>query len=434
MRIDKEQVDSILQDYSRVELVKNLMSQQAINIKHLKHIGIEKLYLCHATNFFPKNGVIYPRLNFGFSERNAFELGEELSSSISTLFSIVRPTVHFTLNSTATLHKDHSGFGSQPFIIIDPLMASTQIAGGYIEDMFTFGPYILTNQATILAPKTKREHIQESIKTLPNQVKVIYYENYEESIKQFFKDKNSDYLNTQGIIQSADEPVFYGKLGKEMVSSSTLLKWINRKFCTHDITYFSQIENMLSGNEVYNQPPFLSILHNPSWAIATIDSYLQGIKEHFIFTKEQEIYFDKYKSILMQIASLALKSATTEELINSVSINKDILKSYDHPISLNKMIPIQQGALLLSSFSGVKFNAYYRKSSHYGLVDAAYLLPDTRSADDTLSQLRTTFQLNFILETHNNKAYIVLKDINLQEIGDVILSRFNDYKQSCLSK
>ena len=230
------------------------------------------------------------------------------------------------------------------------------------------------------------------------------------------------------------EPIFYGKLGSKFVSSLEINKQISGRFCTHDITPFAQIESIFAGNKVYNQAPFFEALSTPQANISTLlSSYLTCIKNNFSLNAEQNNFLDKYKSILVTLISIARGSNSINELIEKVDFHEAMFRSYDHTISLDKIIPEQQSALLLSSITNLKFNAYYRYGSNRTLVDAAYLIDGSFKEEQLLSLFSTTLTLGFILENHNARSYIVLKDINLEKVADSIKSRFSDSKQPCLS-
>lgn len=175
-----DQVQSLISTQTSLVEKNNLRLEQSI----------KNLYLCHATNFFPNKGMIYPRITSKFNIPSS-----NLKMVTEETFAITRPTVHFSINSIVTEHKKYVEENNHRFIVIDKFEnALDKICGGYLEDVFCIGPYRLSHKATILAPESCKTTLQEKIKGMSKKIKITYYSGSEkEGLNQWLHIHHASY-------------------------------------------------------------------------------------------------------------------------------------------------------------------------------------------------------------------------------------------------
>lgn len=301
-------------NYKDLEAIKNLTSNQAKILKNSSnHDSIQDLFVVHATSFFPEYGIINSRMRFQIKLDEKLKETEEI---IKKLFSILRPTVHFSLNSIVSKHKDYIGTNNQRFIVIDELKkAADSISGGYVEDLFCIGPYKLSNKATILIPESEKNEIstKEKIQKISKKINISYYKGDESAaLKEWLKEKNASYLNP--VQKDENIPNLLGKLGKDQyISSESLMKKLGKTYCSHDITPTAQIENYIADSKIAHLKDFIisRIILNPGVEKTKkiISEYIESTKKLFKLNKNQEIFINSYeKTVLLVIDILNKKT------------------------------------------------------------------------------------------------------------------------------
>lgn len=392
---------------------------------------LQDLYLCHVTSYFPLYGEIHPRAKYWASKMAL----PEVKFSLEELFSLARPTVHFSLNSVAHPNENHKGFKRNSFVILDDLKSSTeQIAGGFIEDLFCVGPFRLSDKATVLVPKemADQEAVVHGISTLPKEVKVVYFEGeLNVAVENYLKSIGSEYLH---IKHDKEVPQFFGRFGNKAISTEVLLPTIGKLLTSPDITPFTGLENLFVNNSNFNIYPFIELLEDfdPDAAKLLISSYYRLMSECFKLTSAQASFLKMHQKVIGQVIDLFAKSYSAEELFKKVSVESEVLKSYDFRTDLSRPV-LDKGeyhrtslSLLLESVSGLCFRAYFRQNCTT-VIDLVFKQEHTSTtlsskASDAISKLGEFIQNCDI----NGANCLVISYANVPEVVNKLGKKLSD--------
>ena len=319
------------------------------------------------TKFFPLHGEVHSRSKYSTSPL----ADPRLKFSLEELFALARPTVHFSVNAVAHPNQNHKKFNNDNFVVIDSLQSSLhQIAGGYIEDLFSIGTFKLSKDAVVLAPKFMENTVElnSKIKTLPAGIKVIYYEGeLTSAVENYLKSVGSKYLH---IKYDEEVPQFFGTFGSQCVSSKTLLDKMGKLLISHDITPLSGLENIFLTNPTYNIAPYIEALDQFDFADvqSVITAFAKCISQCFKLKKAQATFLERHKVVLTSALSLFATSNNLDELSSSVSVESEVLKSYDYETDLDRPVIFENGphrtslSSLIESVTELSFAAFYRRN------------------------------------------------------------------------
>lgn len=395
-----------------------------VNSKQVKKVAgrkvdnsVNNLFLCHATPFFPKNGTILPRMKFDMG------VDHPLKTILERVFPILRPTVHFTVNSVVSNHRDYIAETNRRFIVVDSFeRAAESISGGYIEDVFCIGPYHLSNQAEVLIPESCRtdQTLQKEIAALKGRVKIVYYQGNEgEALAKWMKEKNASILTP--VQKDPDAENFICTFGRDRyLSSVSLMEKAKKTFCSHAATPMAQIENLIGTSPVCDQAPFLQVLIGDANSYESLSNrtkeYIQAIEKSFNLTENQKSFIRSYEKAVLLALKIFSKAENLDELHEEFNIYKELILQYDAKVDLNRRIDGQRPTQDLSKITGLPFVAYYRLNCKT-VVDAGYPTGlSKKQSEELVRGLTKKTDLEFILEEHEDKFYIVLKRVNLPEV------------------
>lgn len=424
-RIELNTIKYFMESFSDTPQIKQLQSTQLAQVKSLatdEQLHIENLYICHVTSYFPVDGIIRPRYSFGLSKAQGAEW-LNLKPVIESSFSVLRNTIHFSINAIADAHKDHSGWDNDNIIIVDHLpTVKDQIVGGYIEDAFCIGAFKLSSQAALLIHESKREdlNLKSQLKSLPTDIIVIYYQGEKkQALEQYLKSKNSTLVE---VINDPIEYSFYGTLNNHYISSQTIMNSINGNFCAHDITPMAQIETMIGKREVNNKPPYLTLLQSKNAAniqdeMNYIGDCLNLTSKCFRLTDSAKYYFEKYKNVITKFISIFRLDISKDKLISSYPFYKEELEFYDYPPDLTKPALYNSTlSSLLSAITKLNFSLYCRTACST-IFDAVYQVPANSDYQEIINTTFLSQIKNFVsVDNLKDNYYIVIGGLNLKEI------------------
>lgn len=420
--INAAQSKNYTKNFNEIGTIKDLTLTQNLLAKQ-KRLSIDNsvkdLYICHATNFFPEDSIIHPRLGYKIN------CNPKLKNIFEKLFSVIRPTVHFSLNSIVSEHSEYKIKGNQRFIVIDKLESATNsISGGYIEDIFCIGPYKLSNDATILVPEAckNKKGIQEKIENINRNIKVIYYQGIDkDNFVKWIKNHNASYINP--IQQDPDIPNLLCQYGdNRYMNSHSLMKDLKKTYCTHDITPTAQIETYISKTFISEKAPFLQLFEKSNFEciIKNIHDFINSINEVYPLNESQKIFIKGYEKAVFLGLEMVYKAKNLEEIQKNLSLDNDLIFQYDMETDLNNKINFQSATKNLSHIIGLTFTPYFRKNSTT-IVDAACRLSlSIGEAKILVNHLNNKTGLDFIIEEHKDCLYMVLKGVNLENISKSI--------------
>lgn len=424
-------------DFSNFTETKKLLNEQSAQLAKEKDLEpyetLNDLYLCHITEYFPVNGIIYPRLTLHLPSIFSQTLHDLFASTVS----VKRPTIHFTVNSVVETHNDYkaSQVPKSPLIIIDSLLlAKEQIKGGYVEDLFCIGPYKLSNQASILIPESLKynQKTLDNLQTLPPNVHVRYYTGHpKDAVKQFLESKNAHYLNTENIVYDADQPIFFGRLGKKLLSSEQLLSQMGAIFCSHDITILRMIERVW-GQSYISKPPYISAFenHTAEEVVDYLNHLMDYIPECFKLSASERLNFSKYRQALEEVVKMFCNAKSGQELHYHWEVIKDKVLSYDRPTNFRRPVEIQSTARRLRDITGLPFEAYYRVNT-FSIVDAVCIVPNSQDQSHILQRLlASSAGIKFDILRDQDGLSITLRGINLSEVAQQVFAKFNEGMQA----
>ena len=411
------------ENYSNLKPVQKWIDEQKLAVTHLKEAKLsdEDLYVCHISNFFPRNGVLLPRSNYEKSEH----MPDELHSFSKKMLCVMRSTVHFALNSVA---DDHELFNTdKQFLVIDKFKNSKdQFIAGYAEDIFCIGPYKLSSEAVIIIPEFLKESIgiKSQINELNKKIQIIYNDtNVKNAAINWFQKNKIPFLNP--ISNDADMPNFYHKIGKDQFTSSLhLMKITNKRFCTHDISPMRQIEILLADNiKVHIQPKFRISFINSSYdeICKTFLSYSKAllIKGLFPLNSNQKYFIKSFEKTVLLALQILHEAKSVEVLKNTVERDEELFTHYDSEVDFDRKIEIQVTTKRLSELTMMSFMAYYRQGCQT-IADAVCQVENQFVAKKLQNIFEERFKTSFIVETHDGIPYVVLKGVNLTDIANCI--------------
>lgn len=410
----------------------NVIKKQGLS--KINEKDLDRLYLCHVTSFFPQEGVIIPRKSYQLSLFEKYKILEEV---VIKAFSTLRPTIHFSINSIAESHKEHGGFDKNSFVILDKIQhAKRHIVGGYIEDLFVIGAYQLSSEATILVPKHYKENplIQSKIRTLPEGVKISYYDKgIQEAVREWLKVNKAPYLETKGIADDPDVAVFVGRLGQKYVESAELMKFLGKKFCGHDITPMSRTEILLQSS-VLMKPPYLEVLATLSLeeTVRLLGQLKQVMLNVFNLNADQKSFLNAYEQTLIKIVTLFSKSPTLKELEKNWEMESELIMNYDAKVNLSKPISYHTLSLNLSRATGLNFKPYFRTNCQT-IVDAACSV-SSGNVGNYVDQLNKTFGNYFSHQSYGKNHYILVRQINERSVSVPLDAQLNQGKKITFSE
>lgn len=420
----------MVKNFAQYQAIIEVMSKQLAKVKQGQQGAkndVSNLYLCHITAYFPLQGVIIPR--YAISNYKV-PLPEEYEAITRPAFSIIRSTVHFSLNSVVQGHSTYKNnlANKAPFIILDKLKPTQkQIVGGYIEDLFCIGHYKLSEETVVLVPEAKRndEQTLADIKSLPPTVSINYFNGDAKSaVQEFLAAKGADYLDMSGIEQDPNAEVFFGRLGKNYISSQDLMRNIGATFCTHAFTSLCELEPFFSESLIFNFPPFLGSLVNKK-----LEDVKKGINmavvtcfSSFNLSPAVKNYLVQYKDALNEVVTMFLTSNSFPELQRNWETQYKAVCSYDLQADLQKPVLDNAAAEKLDKLTGHSFKAY-NLTRCLGRVDAVSLYKgEVKEGEAVAKQLSSTFNLKFTFQVDQDAPRIVLKGINLDFIVSKITS------------
>src|SRR5690242_18383953 len=100
------QTKSFWKEYENNPIIAQLLKEQYNKVTKLcshEETELTNLYICHATSFWPQDGIIHPRVNYDI-EGPLWKIESEQKNFIKSSLSLVRPTIHFALNSLVEAH------------------------------------------------------------------------------------------------------------------------------------------------------------------------------------------------------------------------------------------------------------------------------------------------------------------------------------------
>lgn len=384
--------------------------------------SITNLYLCHATSYFPNDGVIRPRMRFTMNLTSK----SPIIIILEKICSIMRPTVHFNINSLVVSHSDYCEKNKQRFIIIENVQdADRSIVGGNLEDVFCFGHYKLSKNAVILTPESAKNdaEVQEKIKALNGRVKILYYPGSDDqAFKDYSKEKKIKLMSP--IQNDPDTSNYFYNIGDDQYASSeSLMEKLNKILCDHSLTPTAQIENHMKNNGFFENPPFLNSTSFESYKDREdkIKKYVFSTTKIYKLNANQESFMRIYEETVLLGIKMLYDSKTGNDLKINFKNNEELLLNYDAQIDLNRKIEDHDATKALAKLTQLNFIAYYRKKCGT-VADAAYFTKLSEIDSENLRTLLTTkCAFNFILEDHADGFYIVLKGVHLPEIHKKIL-------------
>lgn len=406
-----------VQTFKDIKYVQNFTKEQTDSLKRDKRrleSSVAHLYLCHATQFFPSDGMIQPRMKFNVAECS-------LKAIVEKVFSIVRSTVHFTINSIVSDHSHYSPNNKQRFIVIDKFRnAQDNIVGGYLEDVFCIGSYQLSNQAEILVPKSVENdpQIQEKIRGLKGRVKIVYYNCSEKTaLENWLRDRNAEPIKP--TVTDADTPNLVCPLGKNRyISSQIMMETVKKTFCTHDITPMAQLETFICTTKIYESSPFLGITEKYNYKLLSenVQKYIQAIQKVYKLNESQNRFIRSYEKAILLALKILSEAKTIEETQEEFKIYEELIVSFDASVDLKRKIESHRATQALTKLTGLPFEAYYRTNCNT-VVDAACPTGLTQmQSEELITKLKTKVDIEFTLELHGDTFYIAAKGLNLPEV------------------
>jgi hypothetical protein len=326
---------SFVQNFANFDFIKACTEEQTMFLRQKGHHkldnSVDKLYLCHVTKFFPKTGVIKPRM-----------ILKKAKEPVASLLSVVRPTVHFTLNYLVQ-ETEEFNLKDRKFAIIDRYESSqNQMVGGYLEDIFCIGPYKLSKDAAILVPNSLKEDVQlqEEIAKLNGRVKeIIFYDDGTEkalavAMNAFLADKQAPVF--QSVVDDDRKPNLLSKLDKgRFFSSQSFMVSQKKIFCTHDITPMAQLERFL----VLNQDHLVDFAATSK----SIKEYMDGVSEAFPFLQQQHkdflLSYSKAVRLAMKVF-IGTKGNPKKMEINFKKFEQEITQ-HDQPL-IEQMLALDE--------------------------------------------------------------------------------------------
>ncbi|NNM44375.1 MAG: hypothetical protein HKM07_08570 [Chlamydiae bacterium] len=422
MIITSKQTFEYTKGYANTPHVRSLIEQEtAICTKANRKpdSSITNLYLCHATRFLPREGIIHPRMKFNGNTTPG------LIPTIERVFSIFRPTVHFSVNSIASAHSAYAQASKPRFIIIDKLTnALDSISGGYLEDMFCIGPYRISNEATILIPESSKmdSELQDKIKKLNGRVEIVYYNGSEQlAFENWIQGKNAHPI--KAVQSDPNIPNFVCLLGNDRyISSQSLMQEIKKTFCTHDTSPTAQIEEQICTGEIYSIPPFLESVktHSLEVIVRSIIEYVDVASKVYELSAKQRRFIRSYEEAILLAVKIISKAKNNVQLLQDLDFHNELIMHYDKKFDLTRKIDSQSATQVLSELTGLTFSAYYRMDCDT-IVDAAHQTSLSEIESETLlAKLIRDIGLEFTIEQQENSFYIILKGVNLPEVQEKI--------------
>ena len=411
------------ENYSNLKPVQKWMDEQKLAVTHLKeaNLSVDDLYVCHISNFFPRNGILLPRSNYEKSEH----MPDELHSFSKKMFCVMRPTVHFALNSVATGHELFKT--DKQFLVIDKFKSSKdQFIAGYAEDIFCLGSYKLSPEAVIIIPDFLKESngIKSQINELNKKIQIIYYDtNVINAATNWFKKNKIPFLTP--VSNDPDMANYYHKIGKDQFTSSLhLMKITNKRFCTHDISPMRQIEILIADSiKIHIQPKFKISFINSSYdeIRQTFLSYSKAllIKGLFPLNSNQRNFIKSFEKTILLALQILHEAKSIEFLKSNIERDEELFTHYDSEVDFNRKIEIQVTTKRLSELTKLPFIAYYRQGCNT-IADAAVQVENHFVAEKLQNTFEDRFQTSFTVEIQDKTPYVVLKGVNLTDIANCI--------------
>lgn len=411
------------ENYRTLEPVQKWIDEQKLAVTHLKEANLSPndLYVCHISNFFPRNGILLPRSNYEKSEH----MPDELHSFSKKMFCVMRSTVHFALNSVATGHELFKT--DKQFLVIDKFKSSKdQFIAGYAEDIFCLGSYKLSPEAVIIIPDFLKESngIKSQINELNKKIQIIYYDtNVINAAKNWFQKNKIPFFNP--VSNDPDMTNYYHKIGKDQFTSSLhLMNITNKRFCTHDISPMRQIEILLADSiKVHLQPKFRISFLNSSYdeICNTFLSYSKSllIKGLFPLNSNQKYFIKSFEKTILLALQMLNEAKSVEVLKNSVERDEELFTHYDSEVDFNRKIEIQVTTNRLSELTMMSFMAYYRQGCQT-IADAAVQVENHFVAEKLQNIFEDRFKTSFTVEIHDETPYVILRGVNLAEVASCI--------------
>ncbi len=406
---------SYTSDYFSILQVKDIYTTQTSNALRL---GLQEtkdysnLYLIHSTCYFPENGTIKTRLGYELPDEIA-----GLKDVIEPIFSILRPTVHFTVNHVVEAHSDYRKKHDNSYIIIEPFnQVADQVVGGYLEDVFSIGTYELTDQATILVPEALQHEprTKENLANLSNNIKVIFYSgNAAKATNLWLQENHASKITS--FIDDPNMPQFIQKIDSDKyISSKSLMDSLGKNFVSHDLTPTAQIENSIAGRICTNKPPFIELIKQSGYRSACnlIKEYTQATRSVYKLTSSQVEFINLYEESILRALTIFNNSVSFDDLSLNFSFDSELIMQFDSKIALDRQIDNHQTAHELSEISKLPFVAYYRANCNT-VVDAAFRLEPHHANHSQIAQiLSLMLNLNFTISKQTKHTYVVLREVN----------------------
>lgn len=411
------------ENYSKLIPVKKWIDEQKLAVADLKEakLSFEDLYVCHISNFFPRKGILLPRSNYDKSEH----MPDELHSFSKKVLSVMRSTVHFTLNSVATDHEMYKT--DKQFLVIDKFKNSKdQFIAGYVEDIFCIGPYKLSHEAVIIIPDFLKESIAIKSQTneLNKKIQIIYYNtNIKNAATNWFQENKIPFFRP--VSNDADIVNYYHKIGEDQFTSSLhLMKITGKRLCTHDISPMRQIEILITDSiKVDIQPRFKISFIDFSYdeIRKTFLSYSKAllIKGLFPLNSNQKYFIKSFEKTILLALQILHEAKSIELLKKSVERDEELFTHYDSEVDFDRKIDNQATTKRLNELTLMPFIAHYRQGCNT-IVDAACQVENHFVAEKLQNNFENRFKTSFIVETHAEVPYVALKGINLTEIARLI--------------
>lgn len=404
-------------NFASIPEAKDLTNSQILKatqkgLEELKSIG--NLYICHATSFFPENGILYPR---GTLSGPLHPQLKEIQEMVRQLFCICRPTIHFSLNSLVSEHQGYEEDNQHRFIVIDKLENAQDLSGGYIEDLFCIGPYTLSNQATILVPSSCKNEYKEKIQKLNRKINFYFYKGNEKNgFNTWMKERQISILHP--IEEDCESTNLLGIVGKQhYLSSQFLLQTINKTFCTHDITPMAQVEKFIRNQVVTIVPPFLNILiqNNYNDLCQKITDYVITFDQVYKINEKQKCFIHSYKKAVFLAFNIFNSSKNINQLKKIFNYYKEAVVQHEKTFNLSGPVDCSS-ADELSKIVQLPFNPFRRENCQT-VVDAVW--QSELSSEETRELaigLKLKYSLDFLVEENEGHHFIVLKDLHLKGI------------------
>ncbi len=411
------------ENYSELAPVQKWMNVQKLAVTHLKEadLSLDDLYVCHISNFFPRNGIVLPRSNYEKSEK----MPDEIHSFSKKMFCVMRSTVHFALNSVAEDHKDFKT--DKHFLVIDKFKnCKDQLIAGYAEDIFCIGPYKLSDDAVIILPEFLKEStgVKSQINKLTKKIQIIYHDtNVKIAAKNWFQKNEIPFF--MPVSGDADMPNYYHKIGKDQFTSSLhLMKMSNIRFCTHDISPMKQIEILITDSiKIHFLPKFkISFLNSSYEEICnTLRKYSKALLVNGLFplNSNQKYFIKSFEKTVLLALQILHEAKSIELLKSNIERDEELFTHYDSEVDFNRKIEIQVTTKRLSELTKMPFMAYYRQGCNT-IVDAALQVENHFVAEKLQETFENRFKTSFTVETHDEIPYVVLKGVNLTGIANCI--------------